>query len=543
MVKIITVHGTNAGAESDEGDQWWQTGSAFQRRLQELIAEPLEFQPFHWSGANSEEERRKAAEKLGQVTKKLDKAGTPYGLIGHSHGGSVVVEMLRLANRHIFSDYIWGDLWKALGAKNDSGEKQIERKKNALGFWATIGSPLIGYKRFNFIQSFTVQLDKFVAPTAIFIFWGAMASAFIPIFIGMCALWLMVGTRNSAEIAEQVDPTVVDRSIFVTSNLPFIGTAIAFLSIVFYLLFAWRMARQQDRLATLRLKQKQIDRFKAGFEKKWISLWDKADEAINALQLSQGARVNITPPRIGVQAIATFLALLAVTGIFTAVHLFFQETPYEVYGPQEWRNDEPVPFYILRNFSFAIAEAIFGVVEGYFWFGVLTFTVMTIALGQFFTWPARMVSKRIAAFSNRTISALARNSAFGLDMPLLLTPKISTAPVEFDKDWAALPEAPSKAVHDYSNLYAASLVEKGRQVLGLAQMGVSNDELLRQLTETVTWNELIHTAYFEVDEFIKLLAYAITEQTSLTPSQAFLADADYARVGEWYAEIAPERGQ
>lgn len=253
--------------------------------------------------------------------------------------------------------------------------------------------------------------------------------------------------------------------------------------------------------------------------------------------------MNITPPRIGVQAIATFLALLAVTGIFTAVHLFFQETPYEVYGPQEWRNDEPVPFYILRNFSFAIAEAIFGVVEGYFWFGVLTFTVMTIALGQFFTWPARMVSKRIAAFSNRTISALARNSAFGLDMPLLLTPKISTAPVEFDKDWAALPEAPSKAVHDYSNLYAASLVEKGRQVLGLAQMGVSNDELLRQLTETVTWNELIHTAYFEVDEFIKLLAYAITEQTSLTPSQAFLADADYARVGEWYAEIAPERGQ
>ena len=40
MATIITVHGTNAGDESDTGDQWWQQGSEFQGKLSEYVEAP-----------------------------------------------------------------------------------------------------------------------------------------------------------------------------------------------------------------------------------------------------------------------------------------------------------------------------------------------------------------------------------------------------------------------------------------------------------------------------------------------------------------------
>jgi hypothetical protein len=131
MVKIITVHGTNAGAQSDSGDQWWQTGSAFQRRMQELIAEKLDFEPFHWSGANSEVERRKAGAALD---KKLRQEAEPAIVLGHSHGGSVAIHALYHA--HVRRP------WRAL----------LRREKGAdpfpnLRFLGTIGTPMIRFQQ------------------------------------------------------------------------------------------------------------------------------------------------------------------------------------------------------------------------------------------------------------------------------------------------------------------------------------------------------------------------------------------------------------
>ncbi len=104
MVKIITIHGTNAGRPNDHGDQWWQKGSLFQTRVQQLIAEPLEFEPFHWSGANSERQRRKAGARLA---KRIASNSDPPIVVGHSHGGSVAAHALfylRLKSRRHFAE-------------------------------------------------------------------------------------------------------------------------------------------------------------------------------------------------------------------------------------------------------------------------------------------------------------------------------------------------------------------------------------------------------------------------------------------------------
>ncbi|MBI1393631.1 MAG: hypothetical protein GC152_12895 [Alphaproteobacteria bacterium] len=93
MVKIVTVHGTNAGAPEDRGEQWWQLGSEFQTKLASKIDDRIIFEPFHWSGANSERERREAGQKLAA---KLLTEREPVIVMGHSHGGSVALHALFL---------------------------------------------------------------------------------------------------------------------------------------------------------------------------------------------------------------------------------------------------------------------------------------------------------------------------------------------------------------------------------------------------------------------------------------------------------------
>lgn len=55
---------------------------------------PVKVDPFVWSGDNSETDRRRAGRKLFRKLQDLDAAGERYCLIGHSHGGSVISHAL-----------------------------------------------------------------------------------------------------------------------------------------------------------------------------------------------------------------------------------------------------------------------------------------------------------------------------------------------------------------------------------------------------------------------------------------------------------------
>lgn len=95
---VITVHGTFASDVSDEGDQWWQRGSAFTARLVERLADKgfpqIALQPFRWSGLNSDQARLRAAAALAGVIATAKRNGRPVAVLAHSHGGNVVMEAL-----------------------------------------------------------------------------------------------------------------------------------------------------------------------------------------------------------------------------------------------------------------------------------------------------------------------------------------------------------------------------------------------------------------------------------------------------------------
>src|SRR6516165_8751113 len=83
MATIITVHGTGATGP-EEGEAWWQKGSAFERDMRQLIeaeAGELNFQPHIWDGANSETSRRAAARRLYEAAQQLETKKEKYSII------------------------------------------------------------------------------------------------------------------------------------------------------------------------------------------------------------------------------------------------------------------------------------------------------------------------------------------------------------------------------------------------------------------------------------------------------------------------------
>ena len=93
---VILIHGTAAGDIEDSGERWWQLGSQTRQFLDDRLkgVAHCDTQPFHWSGENSQQERLNAATRLALIINDLESKQQKYHLVAHSHGGSVVWQML-----------------------------------------------------------------------------------------------------------------------------------------------------------------------------------------------------------------------------------------------------------------------------------------------------------------------------------------------------------------------------------------------------------------------------------------------------------------
>lgn len=512
MATIITVHGTNAGDPDDSGEQWWQLGSDFQQNLQRLIAQPIEFVPFHWSGANSEFDRRKAARDLLGLMNKRDRAGEEIGVIGHSHGGSVLMEALRVSRLRRFPFGILRD--------------RLKGNFKQLSFWATIGTPFINYNTLGFVRRGVRALSHL---SVLFYFVVAMQVAVLTAIVGYpMVVWFFF--ENNAGANWGGNWLQVARRTEQLHQWWIIGTigAAYLVAILFSLHPLLRVTKIAARLRTLRGGEKYLKTIRDAFQSNWISLRDKSDEAINALEIAQSAKTQLTPASFGGRVFSLGLGVAFATLVFAGFHAFhdyyfkhaasvFTDTSMQIHTLKD--------LFYFREGNFVGVGAIF---FAYAYFG----SVVLSPIG-------RWISKPLSRSIDGAISKFVRDKTLGVDLPGLAAPTVSVGPAEFDRAWAALPDDVSKAIHDYSNQFASDLLARARKALGFVHAGLGSEEILRQASDSITWRELIHTAYFDVDEFVKLLAYAICEQSSLEPSEAFLADPDFETVKAWYAAIRP----
>lgn len=98
---IITVHGTGDSAPGPDGHKWWQRGSEFAGWLtEELEARGVlaDIHPLIWSGANSSTDREEAAIALDKQVRNLGRDYASVHVVGHSHGGNVANDAAVMLN-------------------------------------------------------------------------------------------------------------------------------------------------------------------------------------------------------------------------------------------------------------------------------------------------------------------------------------------------------------------------------------------------------------------------------------------------------------
>ena len=230
MVKIITVHGTFAQDSENSGDKWWQKGSPFLKKLQDLIGEPLDILPFHWSGDNSEIDRRKAGAKLSAT---INACTEPPVVIGHSHGGSVGVQALLMS-------YI---------------RRGVKARDTIRGF-LTIGMPMILFKanRNPFSQ------------------FNLLGRLLFLVGIGTALISILGGALNDTGSVFDKDISLLDQLRLRFLTIEF-GTAV----VVFVILFLYTLRNQ------LRRRFFFSNRVFKNFEDRYSAFLHSQDEAVGAL--------------------------------------------------------------------------------------------------------------------------------------------------------------------------------------------------------------------------------------------------------------------
>jgi len=212
MTTIITIHGTFAAHEGDiandsipKEDRWWQKKSSFQKGVEnKLVLEghsnKIEWRPFHWSGLNSEQSRRRSGEELFNFLKnEYEKTNEPYHLIGHSHGGAVIIEALRQSTKHNY-------------------------RLKKLQSWTTVATPFLEFKpKRNLLKRLTrvfqillvfIALYCFTAYSGSKIFLCSAASTFSSSFgISQCAI-----ESESSNPKDLIDLETIKRVEFYTSD-------------------------------------------------------------------------------------------------------------------------------------------------------------------------------------------------------------------------------------------------------------------------------------------------------------------------------------
>ena len=279
MVKIVTIHGTNAGDPSSRGDQWWQLGSDFQQKLEARLAargvRGVRFEPFHWSGDNSELDRRRAGARLAD---RLEDEDAPAIVIGHSHGGSVALHAL-------------------FNLTVSDPKKAFDHIRTLI----TVGTPMIRYRavlnpifRFNIIgQLFLIY--------ALLIGSFAFASIFFSDAVDDVS-----GLVGQSLIAPFIDAD--NRILFAISQVFTPAVILACVLPIFILtMYARRTARRNRTFASNALVKQ--------FESIYAPVNHAMDEAIAALRTGVGLRMRIVD-RPTVRA-----ALLAPLALFFAAIL------------------------------------------------------------------------------------------------------------------------------------------------------------------------------------------------------------------------------
>ena len=246
-------------------------------------------------------------------------------------------------------------------------------------------------------------------------------------------------------------------------------------------------------------KQKaQVD---ADYARRWLGLWHREDEAISALFNIKGVSGAIIP--------TTFLQPFVAIVQIVIVLLFGVVFLLEVLGAIEnARILEPTIMFLtgetVVQYDEIGAARSFQVIGLMIALLIFVVSIVTLVLKLL----ARLFGIFLAPALNKVIWVSVKERAWGDDLLKEAVHSVNAYPPVFERQFAPLPNSIATPLKAHSDGHAISTLNKVRLILGMASdsNNASAPDLKTELNEALKWKELIHTSYFDVPEFIDLLA-------------------------------------
>ena len=584
--------------------QWWETQSTFETDLHKLVEGrdgKLDVKPFVWSGDNSEVERREAGAELAKLMRELETRSEPYCVIGHSHGGSVVSSaLLECAARKKSLPNL--KRWITVGTPFINLRKEVwlltrlslVRKVIFVASMMLLlmliiyqaatmitGDRLLFGSLFPRVQYWTIAFMSIPAFLIYFLFkyldvramldhrrrvtkrarnnfgdrWRALAH---PDDEAIQGLALLPDARL----------TFFDRSFAVSSitlvsviALPLIYLAVLFSPPTIVGLSSWIYthvyevnltpeaeadvkALREEMRAIRRNRETEAATTAAApterTQQERSALWKQFREKRNVLEAKYP---NFSEIERAIRFRQRFLEgkdgqpcegsvicggghdLTYNSGLL--LHLVTDELSWFL-GANNVRGMSGQRWLWSLAIPMIVTPLIFGILAL-----VLMVTIQALA---------SVISGVSSRFLNTITNAEVKRAGFGNDTEGEVVLGAADRPSWLDRSQPRLPASVADLVTDYSNMAASRSIAKFRQAIGQIRFAVPPHSADTAISTYFTWKELVHASYFDVPEFRKLVAQAISRAEGFAPSERFLADPDFERTEQWLTAIEQSPG-
>jgi hypothetical protein len=166
----------------------------------------------------------------------------------------------------------------------------------------------------------------------------------------------------------------------------------------------------------------------------------------------------------------------------------------------------------------------------------LVFAMIALGVLAVIEYIAAFVSSLLSRGLNALTLSEMKRSTFGNDTEGEVVLGADYGPLWLEPVTCLLPDDVSREITDHSNAMASQSLAKFRNAISTLAFS-EEDNKGGLITHYLSWKELVHTCYFDVESFRKIVALSISQAEGFMPTEAFLADVGFARTGQWVADL------
>jgi hypothetical protein len=473
MATIFTFPGTFTQVSEGETRQWWETGSEFEKELRNYV-----------SAHDGELRFQPVWWGIRDHPKRVENSERARRL-----GAKALLAQIKLLppnDKYVLVGHSHGGaiIAEALFS-NISRTRHLARA-------ITIGTPF--YR-------------ATANPGLLFI--GGRSSQ-LAVVAALCSLFLM------SSVVSVIYP--YDEASSLGHSLWYFMLRTAALAPVYILLVALSVRVAAKILSVLR-RIPRASEFDLLLNTRFVTLFDKNDEAVHGLQVLFKINPRLFDQRFArpffyiLSLLLLLMGAVILSGVMAKPYLEIAQMTVLRLG----QSFEP----FLVSFILSIITPV--VLLPFIFIFAVSVPILTLPLG----WAFGRLLDRISWNAVKKL-------ALGLDEPGETVTGVYPYPVFVRRP---LPDTLSSEINAFSNAEFGKSIPRLRTAVSelIFLAGVDNPEKI--IAKYFSWNELIHTSYFAVPRFRKLLYYLIAKSDGFAPTANFLADPDYEVMGGWLSEL------